>query len=298
MLGLGCRFEEQETNWRAATCPIRAPAYIQVDIDPAEIGRSVVPQLAVVGDVRLVLRDLLEALKPRAQRDRPRRAWMRSRATSSSSRTRSPAWSARAAAGPSDAGDRHGARGVPARRDGGDRCRRAGAEHGRRVSVLQGVRAALLHRPSSFYGMGFASAGLPVAKLVHPDRPAVGFVGDGSFQMIMNVLPTAVEHKLPVTWCVLNDGALGSILDGQVPPSATGSSRPHSDASRISPHRARPASAMASGSTTRAGRRARSSARATQTPRNPGGDRLHRRARAPRRKCRILHPPLREGRCR
>jgi acetolactate synthase-1/2/3 large subunit len=69
--------------------------------------------------------------------------------------------------------------------------------------------------PSSFYGMGFASSALPVARLAHPERPAVGFVGDGSFQMIMNVLPTAVEHKLPVTWCVLNDGALGSILDGQ-----------------------------------------------------------------------------------
>ena len=69
--------------------------------------------------------------------------------------------------------------------------------------------------PSSFYGMGFAAAGLPAARLVHPDRPAVGFVGDGSFQMVMNVLPTAAEHRLGVTWCVLNDGALGSIRDIQ-----------------------------------------------------------------------------------
>ena len=120
--------------------------------------------------------------------------------------------------------------------------------------------------PSSFYGMGFASSALPVAKLVHPDRPAVGFVGDGSFQMIMNVLPTAVEHKLPVTWCVLNDGALGSIWTASVPPSATGSSRPRSRRSRISRPSRRPASAMASGSTIprRCGRR--SSARATPTP--------------------------------
>jgi acetolactate synthase-1/2/3 large subunit len=69
--------------------------------------------------------------------------------------------------------------------------------------------------PSSFYGMGFAGAALPVARLVYPDRPAVGFVGDGSFQMIMNVLPVAAEHLLPVTWCVFNDGALGSIWDIQ-----------------------------------------------------------------------------------
>jgi acetolactate synthase-1/2/3 large subunit len=31
----------------------------------------------------------------------------------------------------------------------------------------------------------------------------------------MNVLPVAAEHRLGVTWCVLNDGALGSIRDIQ-----------------------------------------------------------------------------------
>ena len=50
---------------------------------------------------------------------------------------------------------------------------------------------------------------------MYPDRPAVGFVGDGSFQMVMNVLPVAAEYRLPVTWCVFDDGALGSIRDIQ-----------------------------------------------------------------------------------
>jgi acetolactate synthase-1/2/3 large subunit len=39
--------------------------------------------------------------------------------------------------------------------------------------------------------------------------------GDGSFQMIMNVLPVAVENHLPVTWCILNNQSLGSIRDVQ-----------------------------------------------------------------------------------
>jgi acetolactate synthase I/II/III large subunit len=50
--------------------------------------------------------------------------------------------------------------------------------------------------PSSFYGMGFAAAALPVAKIARPDAPAVGFVGDGSFQMVMQILPVAAEHAL------------------------------------------------------------------------------------------------------
>jgi acetolactate synthase-1/2/3 large subunit len=69
--------------------------------------------------------------------------------------------------------------------------------------------------PSSFYGMGDAAAGLPVSRLVYPDRPAIGFVGDGSFQMILDVLPVAAEYRLGVTWVILNDMALGSIRDIQ-----------------------------------------------------------------------------------
>jgi acetolactate synthase-1/2/3 large subunit len=69
--------------------------------------------------------------------------------------------------------------------------------------------------PSSFYGMGFVSAGLPAAALARPGLPAVGLCGDGSFQMVMNVLPMAAEIKAGVTWCILDDMALGSIWDIQ-----------------------------------------------------------------------------------
>jgi acetolactate synthase-1/2/3 large subunit len=33
--------------------------------------------------------------------------------------------------------------------------------------------------------------------------------------MVMNILPVAAELNLGVTWCILNDGALGSIRDIQ-----------------------------------------------------------------------------------
>ena len=64
---------------------------------------------------------------------------------------------------------------------------------------------------TSFGCMGYAASAAPVAKIVYPDRPAVAFCGDGSFGMIMNVLPAAAENHLPVTWCVLDNGCLSSI---------------------------------------------------------------------------------------
>jgi acetolactate synthase-1/2/3 large subunit len=69
--------------------------------------------------------------------------------------------------------------------------------------------------PSSFYGMGFCTSAVLAGPVVYPDRPALCFCGDGSFQMVLPVLPAAVDNKLPVTWCVLDDEALGSIRDLQ-----------------------------------------------------------------------------------
>jgi acetolactate synthase-1/2/3 large subunit len=69
--------------------------------------------------------------------------------------------------------------------------------------------------PSSFYGMGYSACAAPAGPLARPGKPTICFVGDGSFQMMMHVLPVAAELKSAVTWCVLNDGALGSIHDIQ-----------------------------------------------------------------------------------
>jgi acetolactate synthase-1/2/3 large subunit len=220
VLGVGCRFEEQETNWQESYLPSREACYIQVDIDGAELGRSVQPEIGIVGDAREVLQDLLDAVK--AMQPAPAAApSTRDRlATIDAERARLRADSMAAAA--SEQKPLHPLRPIRMAREVFPRDSAVAID----VGVLaQGMAGAFpnfdLYEPrttivpSSFYGMGFAAAALPVAKLVYPDRPALGFVGDGSFQMIMNVLPTAAEHGLPVTWCVLNDQALGSIWDGQ-----------------------------------------------------------------------------------
>jgi acetolactate synthase-1/2/3 large subunit len=220
VLGLGCRFEEQETNWRPSYLPAPAARYIQVDIDAAEIGRSVAPAIGIVGDIKLVLEELLQfvggnalvAAAARAQKPRLQQLARDKRKLEAEAR--------RMAA--SEQRPIHPMRVIREVREVFPRQTSVAID----VGVLaQGMGGAFpyfkvfeprsLIVPSSFYGMGFSASALPVAKLVHPDRPAVGFVGDGSFQMIMNVLPVAAECRLPVTWCVLNDRALGSIWDGQ-----------------------------------------------------------------------------------
>lgn len=221
VLGLGCRFEEQETNWKPTYVPDPAACYIQVDIDPAEIGRSVVPRVAVVGDIGFVLADLIELLRAAGLDETPVRAGATERLRRlADERARIEDEAARMAGSAQQ--PIHPMRVIRAAREVFPRDTTVAFDVGVLAQGMAGAfpyfkvyepRSTIV--PSSFYGMGFASAALPAARLVHPERNAIGFVGDGSFQMIMNVLPMAAENGLPVTWIVLNDHALGSIWHGQ-----------------------------------------------------------------------------------
>jgi acetolactate synthase-1/2/3 large subunit len=220
VLGLGCRFEEQETNWRPDFLPGANASYIQVDIDGAELGRSVVPGVGIVGDIKLVLNDLIAALeKAGPARGSASKAKARIQQLAHDKAKLDAEVAELAASGQRPI---HPLRVIRTVREVFPRESSVAVD----VGVLaQGMGGAFpyfkvfeprsLIVPSSFYGMGFAASALPVARMVHPDRPAIGFVGDGSFQMVMHVLSVAAEFRLPVTWCVLNDGALGSIWDGQ-----------------------------------------------------------------------------------
>ena len=220
ILSLGARFEEMETNWRPGFLPSPAARVIQVDIDPAEIGRSVPAQIGVVGDIREVLNDMLDAMSPgRAARPGGFRPGAAAQAYAFELKQLADEIAQQAAGREKPI---HPLRVIRAVRQALPRDATIAIDVGCLAQHMAGSLPAFpVHRPrslivpSSFYGMGFAGSALPVARQVYPDRPAVGFIGDGSFQMMLHVLPMAAEYKLGVTWCVLNDRALGSIRDIQ-----------------------------------------------------------------------------------
>ena len=128
VLGLGCRFEEMETNWRPGYVPAPDALYMQVDIDAAEIGRSIPAHLGLVGDIGPCSPSSLETLRGRGvearclpdyRGDRARRD--RRRARRACCRSRPP--------DPSGARHPRHSRGLPARDDRRDRRRRDHAAH-------------------------------------------------------------------------------------------------------------------------------------------------------------------------
>lgn len=215
VLGVGARWEQMESNWTPGMVPSPSATYIQIDIEPDEIGRAIVPKLGLVGDAKLILADLVEAVGAGAPAERPGWADSMSKELSDieeeADKARQgedggihPLYVIRAAGRifPKDA--------ITGFDVGFMAQQMAGVFPLNKVS---GPRSVI--SPSSFYGMGFVTAALPAAAIVHPGRAALAFVGDGSFQMVMNVLPAAAEYNLAVTWVILNDLALGSIWDIQ-----------------------------------------------------------------------------------
>jgi acetolactate synthase I/II/III large subunit len=59
--------------------------------------------------------------------------------------------------------------------------------------------------------MGYALPGAMAAKMAHPDRPCVAFVGDGGFLMAVAELQTSVRENLPIIAIVFDDAEIGLI---------------------------------------------------------------------------------------
>jgi len=77
------------------------------------------------------------------------------------------------------------------------------------------------NRPRRFLtsgGMGTMGFGIPAAigaAFGRPDRKVVAVCGDGGAQMTFEELVVAVEHKLPVTFVVINNSCLGMVRQWQ-----------------------------------------------------------------------------------
>jgi pyruvate dehydrogenase (quinone) len=56
--------------------------------------------------------------------------------------------------------------------------------------------------------------GLPytiAAQIAYPNRPCIGFVGDGGFAMLIGEFATAVKYQLPIKIVVIKNNSLGQI---------------------------------------------------------------------------------------
>ena len=69
--------------------------------------------------------------------------------------------------------------------------------------------------PGGAAGMGYGPPAALGIKLLNPDKKVLSVSGDGGFAMVNHVLSTAVQYHLPVVFLVMNNSGLGMVRDIQ-----------------------------------------------------------------------------------
>jgi acetolactate synthase-1/2/3 large subunit len=217
LLGVGTGFGELATHaWDPRL--VQGRRLLQIDVDPAEIGKNYPVTVGLVGDARQVLREVdFQIERDGKWVDGSEDAGVRL-ARVRAVKTMAGRW-ADPKGMDSLASPLHPARVVA-------ELRRALPDDGILFTDIGNVMAWALHyftvrEPGTFFiNMGFGSMGHAVAasiggKLAAPRRAVVALVGDAAFAMNGMEVHTAVENRVGVVWVVMNNGGHGMVRLGE-----------------------------------------------------------------------------------
>jgi benzoylformate decarboxylase len=182
---------------------------IHLDTDPWELGKNYPTGVAILGDPKATLPELLEAVEARMTPARRRRAKERLEATRAAKARQLDDLRARA---------RAEAQRVPitplaAISAVADALPPEAVVVDESISSSGGLRSLVRSDdPRSFFGLrgGGIGWGLPAAtgvQLALPNRPVVGLIGDGSAMYTCQALWTAARYRLGVTYVILNNAS-------------------------------------------------------------------------------------------
>ena len=211
VIAIGARFDDRVTGNLEEFCV--GAEFIHIDIDPSSIGKNIPVALPIVGDVKMCLQRLIKELRGMEGKD-----WYAAHAS----------WLAQIAEWQRD---------FPLSYEqdpDGELMPQYVCEQIYEVTAGDAIittevgqhqmwAAQYYHfmKPRHFItsgGLGTMGYGFPAAigaQIACPDRTVIDIAGDGSFQMNVQELATAVQYDLPVIVAILNNHSLGMVRQWQ-----------------------------------------------------------------------------------
>ncbi len=209
ILVLGSRFSDRSTGKWSEFGKERQPRIVHVDIDASELNKNIPNVVGLVADVGTAVNALLGGFEGRARRGR--KVWMekvrllKQECSCEYNYTADPrikpqriVWELNRWL-PDDT--------IVTTEVGRNQM---WAEH---FLEVRGQRMFLTSGGLGTMGFGFPAA--LGAKVAAPDRPVVDVAGDGSLQMTLQEMATAVEENIPISVVVMNDRSLGMVEQWQ-----------------------------------------------------------------------------------
>jgi acetolactate synthase-1/2/3 large subunit len=211
LIALGSRFDDRVTGKVAAFAP--EAKVIHVDIDPAELGKVRRPDVPIVGDCRLVIEELIQAVRALDDGEPPDRQPWNDQIREWQHRyplTYEP---------PADGAPLKPQMVLEHLRDSApEDCTVVSGvgQHQMWTSQYWTFRHPYTWVNSGGLGtMGFAVPAAIGAKVGRPDRMVWAVDGDGCFQMTAQELVTASSERIPIKVAILNNAYLGMVRQWQ-----------------------------------------------------------------------------------
>lgn len=210
IFAVGVRFDDRTTNNLEKYCP--NATVIQIDVDPTSISKTVNTDIPIVGDAKLALQQILSQLDQASAKQNTQaiQAWWKDIETWREKKCLSYETNSQKVK-PQQAIE------AIYRLTQGDAYVTS--------DVGQHQMFAALYYPFdkprrwiNSGGLGTMGFGLPAAlgvKLAHPQSTVICVTGDGSIQMNIQELSTALQYGLPVIVLNLNNGFLGMVKQWQ-----------------------------------------------------------------------------------
>lgn len=209
IIAVGVRFDDRVTGNLSAFAP--QAGFVHIDVDPAEISKNVAVDVPIVGDAKHVLASLLaelEKLELSPERHRPWmeqvEAWKRDHplvVREDPAGEIMPEWAIHKI--------------WEVTKGEAVVCTEVGQHQ---MWTAQHYLARHPRRFISSGGLGTMGFGFPAAigaQVARPGELVIDIAGDGSFQMTLQELASAVQYCLPVKVCIINNQYLGMVRQWQ-----------------------------------------------------------------------------------
>ncbi len=203
LIAVGARFDDRVTGRIKGFAP--NAKIVHIDIDPTSISKNVNVDIPVVGDAKYILAELAKEVEYRE-----REKWFKKIAEwkkkfpfsyNRSASTVKPQYVVEELC----------------RQTRGSAIITTGVGQNQ-MWAAQFFRFSMPRQLISSGGLGTMGYGLPAAigaQVARPDATVIDIDGDHSFNMTMTELSTAVENKLPIKVCILNNGYMGMVRQWQ-----------------------------------------------------------------------------------
>lgn len=212
ILGLGTRFAEADSSswYQGVTFDPAVTTFLQIDIDPLQIGKNYPVEIGAVGDLKIGLKQILDEVKKICPKGKQNPTLRKKIAKAKADFKKSNEKIANDSRFPM----------TPQRilKDVKETIPEnaiiftdVGWNKNGVAQQFDVTIPGTIHHSSGLATMGFGASAVLGGKLAKPDRICLTLTGDGGFGVNPTCLATAVEQGIACTWVVMNNSAFGTI---------------------------------------------------------------------------------------